>query len=248
MKDYKRKKSKDNNTNRFLIEDKIVEDKKDLKEKSWKCPKCGETVDANFELCWNCQNLNPELIENQNSEIEEEFLPIVEFRNFEAEPEFEAGNPQDYWRCPNCGEIVENDFELCWNCECVKPEKPENPTIDEIAEYQLSVDEEVELKGNINDFWKCPNCGETVENTFDLCWNCKTERPEIPDSPDFLDLVKNADKNPKNDFIIKGILLFLIGVYFVTRFDSDESGNIIAGTIMIIVSISMIISGYINKK
>jgi hypothetical protein len=22
----------------------------------WTCPKCGETVDADFDLCWNCQH------------------------------------------------------------------------------------------------------------------------------------------------------------------------------------------------
>jgi predicted RNA-binding Zn-ribbon protein involved in translation (DUF1610 family) len=248
MKDYKRKKSKDNNTNRFLIEDKIVEDKKDLKEKSWKCPKCGETVDANFELCWNCQNLKPELIENQNSEIEEEFLPIVEFRNFEAEPEFEAGNPQDYWKCPNCGEIVENDFELCWNCECVKPEKPENPTIDEIAEYQLSVDEEVELKGNINDFWKCPNCGETVENTFDLCWNCKQIKIEGVERPSISEMIENQSEKKPSNFINSGTSLVAFGIFLIYLGDSYNLGRYIFGALFIIIGIVIFITGIIRKK
>jgi ribosomal protein L37AE/L43A len=26
--------------------------------------------------------------------------------------------------------------------------------------------------------WKCPKCGEEVEEQFDTCWNCGTERPE----------------------------------------------------------------------
>ena len=26
--------------------------------------------------------------------------------------------------------------------------------------------------------WTCPNCGEDVEATFAVCWNCGTERPE----------------------------------------------------------------------
>jgi hypothetical protein len=25
--------------------------------------------------------------------------------------------------------------------------------------------------------WKCPKCGEEVEDQFDVCWNCGTERP-----------------------------------------------------------------------
>jgi rubrerythrin len=32
--------------------------------------------------------------------------------------------------------------------------------------------------------WKCPKCGEAVEEQFDTCWNCGTERPEdgVPNS------------------------------------------------------------------
>jgi hypothetical protein len=26
--------------------------------------------------------------------------------------------------------------------------------------------------------WTCPHCGETVEATFDMCWNC--QQPQIP--------------------------------------------------------------------
>ncbi len=26
----------------------------------WRCPKCGESVPANFETCWNCSSNNPE--------------------------------------------------------------------------------------------------------------------------------------------------------------------------------------------
>lgn len=25
--------------------------------------------------------------------------------------------------------------------------------------------------------WKCPQCGEEVEGSFDICWNCETARP-----------------------------------------------------------------------
>src|SRR5665213_831482 len=28
--------------------------------------------------------------------------------------------------------------------------------------------------------WKCPKCGEEVEEQFDQCWNCGTEKPETP--------------------------------------------------------------------
>jgi hypothetical protein len=26
--------------------------------------------------------------------------------------------------------------------------------------------------------WTCPACGEEVDGTFDLCWNCQASRPE----------------------------------------------------------------------
>ena len=25
--------------------------------------------------------------------------------------------------------------------------------------------------------WRCPHCGETVEGTFEVCWNCARQRP-----------------------------------------------------------------------
>ena len=28
------------------------------------------------------------------------------------------------------------------------------------------------------DPWPCPNCGETIEAPFDVCWNCGEARPE----------------------------------------------------------------------
>ena len=29
-------------------------------EPPWTCPKCGKTVDGNFEVCWNCEAERPE--------------------------------------------------------------------------------------------------------------------------------------------------------------------------------------------
>lgn len=29
--------------------------------------------------------------------------------------------------------------------------------------------------------WTCPGCGEIIEPTFDLCWNCGGERPDEVD-------------------------------------------------------------------
>ncbi len=38
-----------------------------------------------------------------------------EARERDSEP---AGDP---WTCPKCGETVEADFDLCWNCQTERP-------------------------------------------------------------------------------------------------------------------------------
>ncbi len=32
-----------------------------------------------------------------------------------------AGPP---WRCPNCGEALENQFSACWRCGAARPQEP----------------------------------------------------------------------------------------------------------------------------
>jgi hypothetical protein len=31
--------------------------------------------------------------------------------------------------------------------------------------------------------WTCPGCGERIEPSFDICWNCQTARPPAPPGP-----------------------------------------------------------------
>jgi len=31
--------------------------------------------------------------------------------------------------------------------------------------------------------WQCSNCGELVENSFDVCWNCQTDKGDLITSP-----------------------------------------------------------------
>lgn len=39
--------------------------------------------------------------------------------------------------------------------------------------------------------WKCPKCGEEVEEQFDKCWNCETSRPGSENSSLKLDEPKS---------------------------------------------------------
>lgn len=35
---------------------------------------------------------------------------------------FQRAEPLPTWRCPKCGELVEGQFTLCWNCGTSRPE------------------------------------------------------------------------------------------------------------------------------
>jgi hypothetical protein len=95
-------------------------------------------------------------------------------------------NTKDYWKCKECGQIVEIDFDACWNCQNNKPELIENPTIIEILNY-LS-DDQNQL--DINKYWKCPNCDQTVEIDFDTCWNCQNNKPDVIENPSIVEILK----------------------------------------------------------
>jgi rubrerythrin len=43
-----------------------------------------------------------------------EILTEWEMERRRPHPEEE---PRPAWKCPNCGELVDDDYELCWNCQ-----------------------------------------------------------------------------------------------------------------------------------
>jgi hypothetical protein len=50
--------------------------------------------------------------------------------------------------------------------------------------------------------WKCPQCGETVPDTFDVCWKCLTTKGgEKPDQQDaeFLQRIAEASEDARED-------------------------------------------------
>jgi hypothetical protein len=70
------------------------------------------------------------------SELEQDRLNELYSDPFEEEPELtdeqiEAYKAK-YWKCPSCHELVEKDFDICWNCQAVKPEIIEQPQSQDI--------------------------------------------------------------------------------------------------------------------
>lgn len=47
---------------------------------------------------------------------------IAEYELVHRRPHPEDDAPAETWKCPNCGEEVEAEFELCWNCQTPRKE------------------------------------------------------------------------------------------------------------------------------
>lgn len=42
---------------------------------------------------------------------------LAEYERVHRRPHPDDDVPAETWKCPTCGEAVEADFELCWNCQ-----------------------------------------------------------------------------------------------------------------------------------
>jgi hypothetical protein len=68
------------------------------------------------------------------------------------------------WKCAHCGERVEADFEICWNCQTEKSAS--------------SILTKVEDGGEV---WECLGCGADVRAEDDRCLNCGADLSEVQD-------------------------------------------------------------------
>jgi len=64
------------------------------------------------------------------------------------------------WQCGNCSELVENDFEVCWNCQTERD--------DSVASIRSDPQE-----------WECEACGAEVGIDDDICANCGADISEV---------------------------------------------------------------------
>ncbi len=46
---------------------------------------------------------------------------LAQWEQVHARPHPDEAVPRPAWKCPSCGELVEEDFDLCWNCQAPKP-------------------------------------------------------------------------------------------------------------------------------
>ena len=135
---------------------------------------------------------------------------------------------------------MQNNIELCKNCTkskrdlklgliCSetgqKPDFEKNcPIFDPTEEYleRIKADKPIVT---VTTKWKCNNCGEINEDSFELCWNCQTERSNeceiieekhIGKSKNELIFEKKIEKGSGKRFIIEGFLVsFWVGGFAV---------------------------------
>ena len=52
---------------------------------------------------------------------------LAEWEKNNAKPHPDEDAPRPAWKCPACGELVEQDFEICWNCQTSRPPAMKRP-------------------------------------------------------------------------------------------------------------------------
>ncbi len=75
---------------------------------------------------------------DNSSKIEDDPEPVYESESEEYDmiEEEISENPEDYWKCPVCGELIEHDFDACWKCAGERPEIIEYPGKEEVMEMK----------------------------------------------------------------------------------------------------------------
>ena len=68
------------------------------------------------------------------------------------------------WKCPSCGETVEDNFGSCWNCSTDKDAPP--------SEYKSASSNSTEGEAET---WYCDNCDAEIEADDNICPRCGTD-------------------------------------------------------------------------
>jgi uncharacterized OB-fold protein len=222
-----------------------------IKESYWKCQMCGETVESNFDTCWNCQKTRTE------GEEEPTVNEILQY-NSESVNEIAPVDPYDYWKCTKCGQILDLNFDTCWNCGNNQPEEIEHPTMTDILQYQ-SVEEKEAMQIKSEDYWKCPKCGQTIEKQFDVCWNCQDSKPEITEQPTVNEILDYQSAKKPFDYIKSGFVIIGTGILAILfsgltpiseelGFERTYYGRFIFGIFFVVIGIFFLIIGNTKKN
>jgi hypothetical protein len=117
---------------------------------------------------------------------------------------------------------------------------------------------EEEIQVNREDYWKCPDCGQTVEMNFKVCWNCRQDKPLKIESPSRAKIFRyNTYKKPFNSFktgfvLIGSGVLILILSYLMTLpdfwgFHYLPLGKFLAGIVFVVLGVLFLLLGLFKQ-
>lgn len=84
--------------------------------------------------------------------------------------------------CPNCKRGIDDDSVYCGYCNTKLPYVPE----EEKEEEETGEGAGAEAKAAAEAapaVWRCENCGEQLEESFDTCWKCGSVRAKNAEGP-----------------------------------------------------------------
>jgi hypothetical protein len=83
-------------------------------------------------------------------------------------------------RCPKCSLAFTDSARICRSCGAILDEVPDEAGVAiEVPAEEISEEygENVEEHNELDPDWICPQCGESVPDTFAMCWSCNCQRP-----------------------------------------------------------------------
>ncbi len=126
--------------------------------------------------------------------------------------------------CPKCSKRVSGDSKICRDCGAILEDIPDDsvpgPGVESTtpfgfplaAKHQESVGEVVAESQEPSPpdseapSWKCPQCGETVPGTFDVCWKCQTTKDALAKRNEIRPIKIDYPATVRWDYLPKGSL------------------------------------------
>lgn len=127
--------------------------------------------------------------------------------------------------CRKCSKQADDNSKICRDCGAILEDVPDDPAppphppepLEPVAEEDSEqssphanlaerrfeplndTGSQLLLSGGPANKWKCPQCGETVPGTFDVCWKCLTAKDGEPAEEgllEYLEAISNQNKDP----------------------------------------------------
>lgn len=137
----------------------------------WKCKNCYQEIEDAVNRCFVCG------MDRERPDVSESFTPGND--NPEPEPELNA------LICPNCGVQSNGASKSCIGC---------GSDFEELPDRELPNEDKSSTRG---ERWICNKCHQDIDNTYNTCWRCGTDREGGGSSESFTSGRDNPEPEPK---------------------------------------------------